>query len=89
MVERVLSFYVHASFAAWPDQGAALSEVRTFVQAERISRGALDDHGTLLGWIGGLPNTTARSGNFTRWWWGDLTGGKGLAVPSCATLRRR
>jgi aminoglycoside 6'-N-acetyltransferase I len=39
---------------AWPDLGSALEEVRESFAAERISRIARDEEGTVLGWIGGI-----------------------------------
>jgi aminoglycoside 6'-N-acetyltransferase I len=40
---------------AWPDQAAALDEVRASLGGERISRVAREEHGTIVGWIGGMP----------------------------------
>jgi aminoglycoside 6'-N-acetyltransferase I len=40
---------------AWPDLSSALAEVRDSLNPERISRVALDEDGTVLGWIGGIP----------------------------------
>ncbi|HEX8681274.1 MAG TPA: GNAT family N-acetyltransferase [Ardenticatenaceae bacterium] len=40
---------------AWPDMEAALEEVRECLAPERICRVAWDGSGTLLGWIGGVP----------------------------------
>lgn len=40
---------------AWSDMESALEEVREFADPERICRVALDDDGTVLGWVGGLP----------------------------------
>src|SRR2546430_16615356 len=39
---------------AWPDLEAALEEVRESFEAGRISRVALDEDGTVLGWVGGI-----------------------------------
>jgi len=39
---------------AWPNHEAAVEEVRESLEPGRISRVAVDDHGTVLGWIGGL-----------------------------------
>lgn len=39
---------------AWPDMDAALKEVRESFGADRISRVAADESGTVLGWIGGI-----------------------------------
>jgi len=39
---------------AWPDMDAALKEVREALGPDRICRAAIDDDGTLLGWIGGI-----------------------------------
>src|SRR5215210_401988 len=41
---------------AWPDVGAALGEVHESLGEGRISRVALDESGTVLGWIGGIPS---------------------------------
>ncbi len=41
--------------AAWPDMHSALEEVRAMLAPDRICRAALDDDGSLLGWIGGIP----------------------------------
>jgi len=40
--------------AAWPDLDAAEQEVRESLTRARISRIALDESGTVLGWIGGI-----------------------------------
>ena len=39
---------------AWPDHEAAVDEVRESLEPGRISRVAMDDDGTVLGWIGGI-----------------------------------
>lgn len=39
---------------AWPDMAAALAEVRESFAPDRISRVALADDGTVLGWLGGI-----------------------------------
>ncbi len=41
---------------AWPDMEAALEEVHESLGEGRISRVALDQSGTVLGWIGGIPS---------------------------------
>jgi aminoglycoside 6'-N-acetyltransferase I len=40
---------------AWPDLESALQTVRESFEAGRISRIALGEDGTILGWIGGIP----------------------------------
>ena len=40
---------------AWPDRTAALEEVHESFEAGRISRVAVDEDGTVLGWIGAQP----------------------------------
>src|SRR5689334_10606051 len=40
---------------AWPDMDAALEEMQDCLQAGRISLVAVDESGTVLGWIGGRP----------------------------------
>src|SRR5438132_6382133 len=39
---------------AWPDLESAMEEVQESLAAERISRVALDEDGTVLGWVGGI-----------------------------------
>ena len=39
---------------AWPDLDAALGEVHESFAEDRLSRVALDDHGAVLGWVGGI-----------------------------------
>lgn len=39
---------------AWPELDDALEEVAAMAQPDRISRIAVDDAGTVLGWIGGI-----------------------------------
>ena len=39
---------------AWQDMQAGLEEVRESFQADRISRVAIDEQGTVLGWTGGI-----------------------------------
>lgn len=41
--------------AAWPDMDSALAEVREALVAGKICRAAIDEDGSLLGWIGGIP----------------------------------
>lgn len=39
---------------AWPDLESALEEVRESFGPERLSRVAVDEAGTVLGWVGGI-----------------------------------
>ena len=39
---------------AWPNVKSALSEVRESFENDRLSRVAIDERGTILGWIGGI-----------------------------------
>ena len=39
---------------AWPDMESALEEVRESFGTDRISRIAVEEDGTVLGWIGGI-----------------------------------
>jgi aminoglycoside 6'-N-acetyltransferase I len=41
---------------AWPDMDAALEEVGESFGPDRISRVAVNERGTVLGWIGGQPH---------------------------------
>jgi aminoglycoside 6'-N-acetyltransferase I len=41
---------------AWPNMDAALEEVRESFGERRISRAAVDESGTVLGWIGGISS---------------------------------
>jgi aminoglycoside 6'-N-acetyltransferase I len=45
---------------AWPDMESALEEVRESFGADRISRIAVDEDGTVLGWIGGMSHYRGR-----------------------------
>jgi aminoglycoside 6'-N-acetyltransferase I len=40
---------------AWPTEEEALQEMRGALEEGRICRAALEEDGTLLGWIGGIP----------------------------------
>ncbi len=40
---------------AWPDMESALEEVQAALEQGKINRIAVDDAGTVLGWIGALP----------------------------------
>ena len=40
---------------AWPDMDSARKEVAEMLDDERLARAALAPDGTLLGWIGGIP----------------------------------
>ncbi len=56
---REVSALLVESFAAnwpeaWPDLESAVEEVRESFEAGRISRVALDEDGTVLGWVGGI-----------------------------------
>src|SRR2546421_10875594 len=58
-VHRQAAVLVVEGFAAnwpgsWPDLESAMEEVRESLAAERISRVALDEDGTVLGWVGGI-----------------------------------
>jgi aminoglycoside 6'-N-acetyltransferase I len=58
MIDAVAALLV-AGFAehwpdAWPGHESAVEEVRESLERGRISRVAVDDDGTVLGWIGGL-----------------------------------
>ena len=39
---------------SWPDLEAGLKELQESMQADRICLAAIDDHRTVLGWIGGI-----------------------------------
>src|SRR5690349_4013039 len=45
---------------AWPDLESGRAEVRESLLPDRISRVALGDDGTVLGWIGGMPQYDGR-----------------------------
>jgi aminoglycoside 6'-N-acetyltransferase I len=64
MLEQVATLLVdgfreHAP-ESWPDLAAGLAEVRESLQPDRISRVALAEDGTVLGWIGGIPQYDGR-----------------------------
>jgi aminoglycoside 6'-N-acetyltransferase I len=63
-IQQVAAMLV-AGFAAhgpsgWPDLEAAVAEVRESLDAERISRIALDADDTVVGWIGGIVDYGGR-----------------------------
>jgi aminoglycoside 6'-N-acetyltransferase I len=39
---------------SWPDLNAGLKEVQESLQKDRICLAAIDDHRTVLGWVGGI-----------------------------------
>src|SRR5436190_714471 len=45
---------------AWPDIESALEEVQESFGPDRISRVAVDENGTVLGWIGGISEYRGR-----------------------------
>jgi aminoglycoside 6'-N-acetyltransferase I len=45
---------------SWPNLEAGLAEVRESLQPDRISRVAVADDGTVLGWIGGISQYDGR-----------------------------
>jgi len=45
---------------AWPDMESALEEVHESFGTDRISRIAVDEDGTVLGWIGGISQYRGR-----------------------------
>ena len=54
--EILMTSFAELGSEAWPDLESALAEVRESLGADRISRVAVDDDGSVLGWIGGLPD---------------------------------
>jgi aminoglycoside 6'-N-acetyltransferase I len=46
--------------SAWPDMESARQEVREALEPGKICRVAVDDHGTVLGWIGGFSGYGGR-----------------------------
>lgn len=46
---------------AWPDLEAALEQVNSSFKPGRISRIAIHDDGTVLGWIGAIPDYNGRA----------------------------
>ena len=55
VAEILVAAFAGTGTAAWPDVESRLAEVRESLAPERISRIAVDDIGTVLGWIGGIP----------------------------------
>ncbi len=45
---------------AWPDEESALKEVRESLSPDRLSLIAVDEDGTVLGWVGGIPQYDGR-----------------------------
>ena len=50
----VVAAFKEHSPNAWPDMKSALEEVHESFSKDRVSRVAIDDNGTVLGWIGGI-----------------------------------
>ena len=50
----LVSGFAQLSPSAWPDLESARAEVRESLDSGRISRVAVDEQGTVLGWIGGI-----------------------------------
>ena len=46
---------------AYPDLRSAIAEVRESFAPDRVSRVALDDHGTPVGWVGGIRHYNGHS----------------------------
>ena len=46
--------------SAWPDLPSALEEVHEALEPEKICRVVLDETGTVVGWIGGVPHYDGR-----------------------------
>ena len=40
---------------AWPDPESALDEVREALNPGKVCRAAIDETGTMVGWVGGIP----------------------------------
>jgi aminoglycoside 6'-N-acetyltransferase I len=55
VAEMLVTAFAGTGTAAWPDVESGLAEVRESLDPERISRIAVDDVGTVLGWVGGIP----------------------------------
>jgi aminoglycoside 6'-N-acetyltransferase I len=53
MVEQVATLLLEGFTGSWPDMESAIHEVRDSLAPERISRVAIDDDDTVLGWIAG------------------------------------
>jgi aminoglycoside 6'-N-acetyltransferase I len=53
MIEQVATLLLQGFAGSWPDMESAIHEVRESLASERISRVAIDDDETVLGWIAG------------------------------------
>ena len=54
LIMEVAALLIDAFPSAYPDLPLALEDIRASFGAERLSLAAVDDHGALLGWIGGI-----------------------------------
>ncbi len=54
MAELLVDGFKDTGATSWPTLAPALVEVEEALAEDRICRAALDEHGTVLGWIGGL-----------------------------------
>lgn len=52
--ELLVIGFVDMAPDAWPDMESALQEVHDMLQPDRVCRIASDEHGHVVGWIGGL-----------------------------------
>jgi aminoglycoside 6'-N-acetyltransferase I len=55
LIRQAAALLVEAFPEAWPTLELAVAEVQECLQPERLARVALDDDGTVLGWIGAMP----------------------------------
>jgi aminoglycoside 6'-N-acetyltransferase I len=60
LASMLLETFRETAPEAWPDMNAAMEEVKASLAPERISRVAVEPDGTVLGWIGGIPQYSGR-----------------------------
>jgi aminoglycoside 6'-N-acetyltransferase I len=60
LASMLLETFRETAPEAWPDMNAAMEEVKQSLAPERFSRVAVEPDGTVLGWIGGIPQYGGR-----------------------------
>jgi aminoglycoside 6'-N-acetyltransferase I len=55
VAQILLDAFVDMAPDAWPGMDSALAEVRDSLEPGRVSRVAVTPDGTVLGWVGGIP----------------------------------
>lgn len=60
VAQILVDAFVEMAPATWPNMESALEEVRESLEPGRVSRVAVTPEGTVLGWVGGIPEYDGR-----------------------------